>query len=111
MNNENKTFIFKSLSLSFSIFLIFFCIEIYVRAVVDDGWNLDIEMLKYANSLKIVSNNKAVGIEHKKNIQKKLMNVNIKLNSQGFRNNKDIDFKKKKNFNVRRFNDLRLGVE
>ena len=96
MNNENKTFIFKSLSLSFSIFFIFFCIEIYVRAAVDDGWNLDIEMLKYANSLKIVSNNKAVGIEHKKNIQKKLMNVNIKLNSQGFRNNKDVDLKKKK---------------
>ena len=94
MNNENKTFIFKSLSLFFNIFYIF-CIEIYVRAVVDDGWNLDIEMLKYANSLKIVSNNKAVGIEHKKNIQKKLMNVNIKLNSQGFRNNKDVDLKKK----------------
>lgn len=96
MNNENKTFIFKSLSFFISIFLIFLSIEIYVRAIVDDGLNLDIEMLKYANSLKIVSKNSAVGIEHKKNVQKKLMNVNIKLNSQGFRNNKDIDLKKKK---------------
>ena len=96
MLKENKTFIFKILSFFLSAILIFLSIEIYVRAVVDDGLNLNIEMLKYANSLKIVSKNKAIGIEHKKNIEKKLMNVNIKLNSQGFRNNKDIDIKKKK---------------
>ena len=96
MQKKNKTFIFKISSLFFSIFLVFFSIEIYVREIVDDGLNLDIEMLKYANSLKIISKNEAVGIEHKKNIKKKLMNVNIKLNSQGFRNNIDIDIKKKK---------------
>lgn len=96
MYNENKTLIFKGLSIFFSIFFIFLFIEIYVRSVVDDGLNLDLEMLKYAKSLKQISNNKSVGIEHKKNIQEKLMNVNIKLNSQGFRNNKDINFKKKK---------------
>ena len=84
MQKKNKSFIFKILSFFFSIFLVFFSIEIYVREIVDDGLNLDIEMLKYANSLKIISKNKAVGLEHKKNIEKKLMNVNIKLNSQGF---------------------------
>ena len=96
MQKENKTFIFKILSFFLSIFLVFLLIEIYVREIVDDGLNLDIEMLKYANSLKIISKNEAVGIEHKKNIEKKLMNVNIKLNSQGFRNNMDIDIEKKK---------------
>lgn len=96
MQKKNKTFIFKISSFFFSIFLVFFSIEIYVREIVDDGLNLDIEMLKYANSLKIISKNKAVGLEHKKNIEKKLMNVNIKLNSQGFRNNMDIDIEKKK---------------
>ena len=96
MLKKNKTFIFKISSLFFSIFLVFFSIEIYVREIVDDGLNLDIEMLKYANSLKIISKNKAVGLEHNKNIEKKLMNVNIKLNSQGFRNNMDIDIEKKK---------------
>ena len=96
MQKENKTFIFKILSFFLSIFLVFLLIEIYVREIVDDGLNLDIEMLKYANSLKIISKNEAVGIEHKKNIEKKLMNVNIKLNSQGFRNNIDIDIEKKK---------------
>jgi len=96
MQKKNKTFIFKISSFFFSTFLVFFSIEIYVREIVDDGLNLDIEMLKYANSLKIISKNKAVGLEHKKNIEKKLMNVNIKLNSQGFRNNMDIDIEKKK---------------
>lgn len=96
MQKKNKSFIFKILSFFFSIFLVFLSIEIYVREIVDDGLNLDIEMLKYANSLKIISKNEAVGIKHKKNIEKKLMNVNIKLNSQGFRNNMDIDIEKKK---------------
>ena len=96
MQKKNKTFIFKILSFFLSIFLVFLSLEIYVRKIVDDGLNLDIEMLKYANSLKIISKNEAVGIEHKKNIEKKLMNVNIKLNSQGFRNNMDIDIEKKK---------------
>jgi hypothetical protein len=96
MQKKNKTFIFKILSFFLSIFLVFLSLEIYVRKIVDDGLNLDIEMLKYANSLKIISKNEAVGIEHKKNIEKKLMNVNIKLNSQGFRNNIDIDIEKKK---------------
>ena len=96
MLKKNKTFIFKILSFFLSIFLVFLSLEIYVRKIVDDGLNLDIEMLKYANSLKIISKNEAVGMEHKKNIEKKLMNVNIKLNSQGFRNNMDIDIEKKK---------------
>ena len=96
MQKKNKTFIFKILSFFLSIFLVFLSLEIYVRKIVDDGLNLDIEMLKYANSLKIISKNEAVGLEHNKNIEKKLMNVNIKLNSQGFRNNMDIDIEKKK---------------
>ena len=96
MQKKNKTFIFKISSFFFSLLLVFFSIEVYVREIIDDGLNLDIEMLKYANSLKIISKNKAVGLEHKKNIEKKLMNVSIKLNSQGFRNNMDIDIEKKK---------------
>ena len=55
MQKKNKTFIFKISSFFFSIFLVFFSIEIYVREIVDDGLNLDIEMLKYANSLKKIS--------------------------------------------------------
>ena len=95
MRKENKNFTFNILSFFLSIFLVFFIIEIYVRTIVDDGSNLNLEMLKYAKSMKIISINKDIGLEHNKNVEKKLMGVQIKLNSQGFRNNIDIDNSKK----------------
>ena len=95
MQKENKNFIFNILSFILSIFFVFFIIEIYVRTIVDDGSNLNLEMLKYAKSLQIISINNDIGLEHNKNVEKKLMGVQIKLNSQGFRNNIDIDNSKK----------------
>lgn len=80
------------LSIIFSLFLL----EILTRTVIDNGLNYEIEMLKYANRLKIISKNKEIGIEHKKNISTSLMSVNVTLNSDGFRNNKKIDQNTKK---------------
>ena len=71
MQENNKTLVLKILSSSLSIISVFLFLEIYVRITIDDGLNLDIEMLKYANSLKIVSENKSIGLEHKKNVKKK----------------------------------------
>ena len=96
IKKEGKNFISNIFLFFLSIFLVFLVIEIYVRVIIDDGLNLNLEMLKYAKSHKIISNNKAVGLEHKKNIKKILMDVQIQLNSQGFRNNTDIDNSKKK---------------
>ena len=96
IKKEGKNFISNIFLFFLSIFLVFLVIEIYVRVIIDDGLNLNLEMLKYAKSLKIISKNKAVGIEHKKNIKKNFMGVQIQLNSQGFRNNTDIDNSKKK---------------
>ena len=84
------------LSLLLSLILIILTVEIFVRIITSNGLNLDIEMLKYAKSHKIISANKNIGLEHRSNVKKKLMNVEIKLNSQGFRNNIDIDHSKKK---------------
>ena len=84
------------LSLLLSLILIILTLEIFVRIITSNGLNLDIEMLKYAKSHKIISANKNIGLEHRSNVKKKLMNVEIKLNSQGFRNNIDIDRSKKK---------------
>ena len=47
MQKNNKTLIFKILSSSLSIISVFLFLEIYVRITIDDGLNLDIEMLKY----------------------------------------------------------------
>ena len=80
----------------FSILIGFFILEIFTRLVVDDGINYNIEMLKYGNQLKIISKNKEIGIEHKKNISAKLMGVEVFLNSDGFRNNYNVNIKNKK---------------
>ena len=95
MVKKNK-FSFNILTFLISFLLVILILETYVRIVASDNLHLDIEMLKYAKSLKLISKNKDIGIEHKKNIKKELMNVEIKLNSQGFRNDVDIDHSKKK---------------
>ena len=77
------------------IFTLIF-LEIFVRLIIDDGMNYEIEMMKYANQLKILSSNKNIGIEHKKNKSAKLMGVNISLNSSGFRNTQSLSKNKKK---------------
>ena len=83
---KNKFYAFKFLSLIISLMISIFFLEIYVRFFVDDGLNLDLEMMKYAKNFKKISENKNTGLEHRKNIQGKLMGVDIFLNSQGFRN-------------------------
>ena len=93
---KKKKIFFVFLSILLSLILIISTLEIAVRIIVSNGLNLDIEMLKYAKSFKVISENKNVGLEHKTNIKKKLMNVDIELNSQGFRNSIDIDHSKKK---------------
>ena len=93
---KKKKFFSNFLSFLLSLILIILILEIFVRIITSNGLNLDIEMLKYAKSHKIISANKDIGLEHRSNVKKKLMNVEIKLNSQGFRNNIDIDHSKKK---------------
>ena len=84
------------LSFVLSSILVIAILEISVRIITSNGLNLNVEMLKYAKSLKVISKNKNIGLEHRNNIKKKLMNVDIELNSQGFRNNINIDHSKKK---------------
>ena len=75
----------KYLSVFVSILFSFFILEIYSRLIIDNGMNYEFEMMKYARYMKVISGNKEVGIEHKKNVEKKLMGAQVKLNSNGFR--------------------------
>ena len=77
----------KYLSLILSILISIFFLEFFVRFYIDDGLNYEIEMMKYANQLKIISRNKEIGIEHKKNKKGIFMGTEINLNSKGFRKN------------------------
>ena len=70
MEKEKKNLVFNTFLFLSSFFFIFLLIEIYVRTVVDNGSNLDLEMLKYAKTMKIVSKNKDIGLEHRKNVEK-----------------------------------------
>ena len=86
----------KIFSIFISIIVSFFLLEIFTRVIIDNGLNYEIEMMKYANSLKKISSNSKVGIEHNKNLKLKLMNAEISLNSDGFRGDKDLEFSSKK---------------
>ena len=93
-----KKFILNFLLFSVSILIIVGILETFVRIIVDDGMNYNLEMMKYSNELKKKSHNPIIGIEHKYNKSAFLMGVEINLNSQGFRNNKKLDLDKKKIF-------------
>ena len=69
-----------------STFFSFLLLEIFTRVFLDNGLNYEIEMMKYANQLKKISNNREVGIEHKNNKKAHLMGVEVELNNHGFRN-------------------------
>ncbi len=86
----------KYLTIFFSIIISLFFLEFFSRIFIDDGMNYEIEMLKYARELKVISNNKDIGIEHKKNISITLMGADIFLDNDGFRGqNKPRENKKK----------------
>ncbi len=108
---KKKKIFFYFLVILLSLILIISTLEIAARIIVSNGLNLDIEMLKYAKSFKVISENKDVGLEHKTNIKKKLMNVDIELNSQGFRNSIDIDHSKKKILMLGDSNTLGWGAQ
>jgi hypothetical protein len=62
-----------------------FCIELFVRAFVDDGMHFDLEMWKYARNLKVISDDPSIGHVHRPNSQMRLMGVDVKINSNGLR--------------------------
>lgn len=75
----------KYLSIFLSLLFSILFLELISRAIIDNGINYGLEMTKYANKLKLISDNKAIGIEHKKNKSAKLMGAEVFLDSDGFR--------------------------
>ena len=78
----------KFLTILISTIISLLFIEIFTRILIDDGMNYEIEMMKYAKNMKVVSENKEIGIEHKKNSKSFLMGAKVELNNYGFRNSK-----------------------
>lgn len=59
--------------------------ELWVRLVTDDGMRYDLEMWKYARTLKRVAADPAVGHEHVPGAEARLMGVDVRIDRHGFR--------------------------
>lgn len=60
-------------------------IELFVRVVIDNGMQFDLEMWKYARDIKQVAANPLIGHEHRPNSRAHLMGVDVDINSKGLR--------------------------
>jgi len=60
-------------------------LELYVRLVIDDGMQYDLEMWKYAVDVKVVSVDPLIGHRHGANRHATLMGVTVATNSRGLR--------------------------
>lgn len=72
-----------------SFALIYASMEIYVRYAVDDGMQFDLEMWRYSNKIKQISENTKIGHEHRPNAHAHLMGADVRTNAYGLR---DVDF-------------------
>jgi lysophospholipase L1-like esterase len=72
-------------TLLLAIALIAGTLELYVRLVEDDGMQFDLEMWKYAKSVKVISKDPLIGHEHRPKADADLMGVRVTTNSAGFR--------------------------
>ena len=75
-----------TLVLSAGIFFCFIGSEVFVRYVVDDGMDYNLEMWKYARKLKRASEDPVQGHKHIPNRSAHLMGVDIAINAHGHRN-------------------------
>jgi hypothetical protein len=71
--------------LALTLALIAGAVELYVRLVEDDGMQFDLEMWKYAKSVKVISDDPIIGHEHRPNADAFLMGARVTTNSAGFR--------------------------
>lgn len=68
-----------------SVLIGFGLLEVYTRAFETDGQNFDIEMWRYAQDLKRVSDIPGMGHEHRPGGEGVYMGVPVKINSAGWR--------------------------
>jgi len=92
-----KKIFFYTLSILISTLVTFLLVETSVRLFVDNGFNYEIEMMKYAKNIKKVESVNGYKIFlHRPNIKTNIMRAEIKTDKNGFRYNLD----NKENSNV-----------
>ena len=68
-----------------SLVVTFVIFEVLCRTIVDTGMHYHLEMWKYANTLKEISPNSAIGHQHIPGARARLMGVDVKINRDGLR--------------------------
>ena len=80
MNHSRSRFVFRSLTVHMAFFVVSLGLELYVRFIADTGMHFDLEMWRYARALKQVSDNSAIGHEHRPGSSALLMGVDVHIN-------------------------------
>jgi lysophospholipase L1-like esterase len=80
-----KRLLFPLLMAAMWVSLIAVGLEAYVRVLVDDGMQFDLEMWKYAKEVKVVDPDPLIGHRHGANRKAFLMGAMVETNSQGLR--------------------------
>lgn len=77
--------LFSLLMTAFVVVIIAASVEIFTRTAIDDGYQFDLEMWKYAKQVKRKSDDPLIGHEHQPNSAGHLMGVDVEINSKGLR--------------------------
>ena len=85
---RSKKILLYFISPIFSIMLSIVSLELLVRLVVDNGFNYELEMMKYAKIKTINEINDHKIFLHKPNVDQIIMRANIKTDVNGYRYNK-----------------------
>lgn len=81
-----------------SIVFLIILLELFVRLFIDNGYNYELEMMKYSNELKfpVIKNNELNYLSHYPNKKIKIMDVMIETDENGYRfTQKNINKRKK----------------
>jgi lysophospholipase L1-like esterase len=77
--------LFGALTVVLCIAVLWGAAELFVRFVVDDGMQFDLEMWKYARDIKVVSPDPLIGHQHRPHGKARVMGVDLVTNSHGLR--------------------------
>lgn len=83
--NKARTVLFSLIAVLISLVVSLAAAELILRVKNTAGMNYDIEMWKYANTLKRPSDDPLLGHEHRSNASAHLQNVDIRTNEYGLR--------------------------
>ena len=85
MASKHRDLLFSAIALGLVGVVIVGAAELFVRFIVDDGMQYDLEMWKYARSVKEIAPNPRIGHRHRPGSNARLMGVEVAINRHRLR--------------------------